>query len=92
MPKLLQKLALMIGVQSKLVVATRLNKQEVLVIARNTLTEHIWFAEAGFMCKIVSTSTGLQWQCVTTTKGSGWALSIDDASGKVVECKHWGVR
>jgi len=32
------------------------------------------------------------WIVSTATKGSGWSVSIDDATGEVGPVKRWGIR
>jgi hypothetical protein len=34
----------------------------------------------------------LTWVVSTATKGSGWSVSIDDATGEVGPVQRWGVR
>jgi hypothetical protein len=34
----------------------------------------------------------LTWIASTTTRGSGWSVTIDDATGEVGSVKRWGIR
>jgi hypothetical protein len=71
--------------------ATRMNRDEVMALAAKA-------AEAARINRTLCVATvrridgRLTWIVSTATKGSGWSMSIDDATGEVGPVKHWGVR
>ena len=66
----------------------RLTETEALQIARNELGD----ATPLYVTGIARTERGIEWQIGTATVGSGTTISIDDATGVVIEQGRWGVR
>lgn len=66
----------------------RLTETEALQIAHNELGD----ATPLHVTKIAQTERGIEWQIGTATIGSGATISIDDATGAVIERGKWGVR
>jgi hypothetical protein len=70
---------------------TRMTKEEVMALAAeafaNTRTDDV-------LCwpTVHSVDGRLTWIVGTATVGSGWTISIDDATGEVGPVEHWGVR
>ena len=66
----------------------RLTETAALEIARRALGE----ARPLYIIKVARTQRGVEWQIGTATKGSGVIISIDDATGTVVDRSQWGIR
>jgi hypothetical protein len=66
----------------------RLTETEALQIARNELGD----ATPLHVTRIARTERGIEWQIGTATIGSGATVSIDDATGAVIERGKWGIR
>jgi hypothetical protein len=71
--------------------ATRMTRDEVLALAAKA-------AEAARINRTLGVATvrridgRLTWIVSTATKGSGWSMSIDDATGEAGPVKRWGIR
>ena len=66
----------------------RLTETEALQIARKELGGEMPL----YVTKIAQTERGIEWQIGTATIGSGATISIDDATGAVIERGKWGIR
>ena len=66
----------------------RLTETEALEIARHALGA----ATPLYVTRIARTERGIEWQIGTATIGSGVTISIDDATGAVIERGKWGIR
>jgi hypothetical protein len=70
---------------------TRMTRDEVMALAAKA-------AEAARINCVLGWATvrridgRLTWIVSTATKGSGWSVSIDDATGEVGPVKRWGIR
>ena len=70
---------------------TRMKRDEVMALAAKA-------AEAAGINRVLGFATvrrvdgRLTWIVSTATKGSGWSVSIDDATGEVGPVKRWGIR
>jgi len=70
---------------------TRMTRDEAMALAAKA-------AEAAAIDRVLGWATvrridgRLIWVVSTATKGSGWSVSIDDATGEVGPVTRWGVR
>jgi hypothetical protein len=70
---------------------TRMTKQEVKVLAdRAAEAAHI-NRTLGFIT-VRNINGRITWVASTPTIGSGWSVTIDDATGEVGPVRRWGVR
>jgi hypothetical protein len=65
--------------------ACHLTETQALEIARGVVSAACWV-------HVVRTEKGIEWQISTATKGSGDLIRIDDATGKIIERRRWGIR
>ena len=70
---------------------TRLRREQVMDIAAEAAqAAHV---SATFAILSVREIKGrLTWIASTATKGSGWRVSVDDATGELGPMERWGVR
>lgn len=70
---------------------TRMTRDQVMALAATA-------ADAAGIGRVLGWATvrridgRLTWIVSTATKGSGWSVSIDDATGEVGPVKGWGIR
>jgi hypothetical protein len=71
--------------------ATRMTQDEAMALAAKA-------AEAAGIDRVLGVAMvrrvdgRLTWIVSTATKGSGWSVSIDDATGEAGPVKRWGIR
>jgi hypothetical protein len=66
----------------------RLTEEEAIEIARQALERDTPL----YVQDVVQTEKGVEWLIGTATIGSGVAIRLSDESGKVVDCRRWGIR
>jgi len=71
--------------------ATRMTRDDVMALAA-TAAEAARINRALCVATVRRIDGRLTWSVSTATKGSGWSVSIDDASCEVGPVKRWGVR
>jgi hypothetical protein len=71
--------------------ATRLSQQDVLAIAATAATDAL-LADLMTITSVEQRDGRLIWHIGSATVGSGLTVTVDDATGEVIERKTWGVR
>jgi hypothetical protein len=71
--------------------ATRLSEAEARAIARAAVPDG-FFKDRMTITKVESRDGRLLWHIESATRGSGLRVTIEDATGQVIEQKKWGVR
>ncbi len=69
---------------------TKLAEEEVLIIARDAADQPL--RDSMCMIKVEERKGRLVWTVASATIGSGLEIAIDDATGKIINIKHVGVR
>ena len=68
----------------------RLNEASATAIARAAVPDG-WSAQHLHLFAVETVEGRTAWHYVTATKGSGWSVDVDDATGEATP-RRWGVR
>jgi hypothetical protein len=70
---------------------TRLSEQEVRAIAKAAVAEG-FFKDLMTITSVEQRDGRVLWHVGSATRGSGLWVTVNDATGEVVEQKKWGIR
>ena len=72
--------------------ATRLTEEEVRAIADAAVADLAFLKDLMTMIRVDEREGRVLWHVGSATRGSGWTVTVDDATGQVIDRQKWGVR